>query len=765
MHFEFYYLSIGMLLAAIVTGPIPIFVIGAINITGLSILAATKSGSIITESEMIFPILFQFIITLLLAGKVHYQRHVTKLNNLALTKRSERIDMLMNSTSEAIYGVDLEGNCTFANNACAKLIGYKSPDALLGKNMHRLVHHSKSDGTPIPLRDCHIHAATLNGQSLQTEELFWRLDGTSFPVQFCSSPIFSKDQLVGSVVTLSDISDKKAINNELEQSRARFEVIFESIPDSVIFADENQSIRLVNNATKALFGYTKTDLIGKNLNEFLSNADTSRRDTLNKFSHHTNTLFATYRASYAKRDGSVFTAETTTTPMRTSSGKNIGHITLIRDVSDRAYMDNVMHSLASGRGGSSVKQFLQQSLEQINSLFHSQLAYVGRFENENSSISIKAAKGEANLSLEIQEFPSAGSPELNILESQQSIYCSESSKKFPESLIMSQFHIEDYFATPIISSDGNTVGVLAIASQGALQLPDWGAAVLGVYATRMSVEMERCAAISELKEHQDLLETKVKQRTQQLEHAQGELLRREKLSTLGQLTATVSHELRNPLGAMRPALYLLNKNLDKDSQKLQKAITLINRNIDRCDHIVDELLDFTRTGNLQIHSHTLDPWVSKLVSELTENSGVELHCSLGFADEKFFFDDARLQRAIINIVENAIQAMTTSSNTVERAPTLSLITRAKEDRLEIVVADNGPGMDEKTRSRMFEPLFSTKSFGVGLGMSIVKSIMNQHQGDIEIETQLGQGTTIILWIPMSFAKADDMPTGLASGSN
>ena len=120
----------------------------------------------------------------------------------ALRESAEDRSLLLNSTAEAIYGLDLNGKCTFCNPACARLLGYHSAQSLLGKNMHALIHHTRADGDPYPEQACEIYIAVREGRpSHISNDVLWRADGTSFPAEYWSYPMYKGDRLVGAVVT------------------------------------------------------------------------------------------------------------------------------------------------------------------------------------------------------------------------------------------------------------------------------------------------------------------------------------------------------------------------------------------------------------------------------------------------------------------------------------------------------------------------------------------------------------------------------------
>lgn len=252
----------------------------------------------------------------------------------------------------------------------------------------------------------------------------------------------------------------------------------------------------------------------------------------------------------------------------------------------------------------------------------------------------------------------------------------------------------------------------------------------------------------ELTQYRDHLEELVTERNRELRDAQDELVRKERLATLGQLSATVSHELRNPLGAMRPSLYILKKYFGENpDERILKAYDRIDRNIDRCDLIIDELLDFTRITSLERENTPIDEWLDSVIEEMDISKDIPVEKDLSLQGLVYRIDRNRLLRAIINVVDNACQAMQGQSGELRKGSQLCIKTREKGERVEIVITDTGAGMSKAVLAKIFEPLFSTKGFGVGLGMPTVKQIMEQHEGGIEIDTVEGKGTTVTLWLP------------------
>ena len=144
----------------------------------------------------------------------------------ALRDSEEQVRLLLDSTGEAICGVDLDGRCTFCNTACLRLLGYSDTRDLLGKNLHGQIHHSRADGTPYPLEECRILQACRQGEQTHVEdEVLWRADRTSFPAEYWTHPVRQGGEVVGVVVTFVDITERRRVEQELRDSAEHLRVL------------------------------------------------------------------------------------------------------------------------------------------------------------------------------------------------------------------------------------------------------------------------------------------------------------------------------------------------------------------------------------------------------------------------------------------------------------------------------------------------------------------------------------------------------------
>lgn len=173
----------------------------------------------------------------------------------------ERLQNLFNAMSEGAYEVDTDGKCTMVNQACLNLLGYTAAEELLGKNIHRLIHHSYPDGSPYPESDCIMFTVLRNQSPVHVDnEVFWTKEGKAVPVEYWSNPILRDGKIVAAMATFVDISERKNLENELR----KLTMAVEQSPNSIIITDREGNIEYVNAAFTNITGYARSEVIGKN---------------------------------------------------------------------------------------------------------------------------------------------------------------------------------------------------------------------------------------------------------------------------------------------------------------------------------------------------------------------------------------------------------------------------------------------------------------------------------------------------------------------
>lgn len=243
-----------------------------------------------------------------------------------------------------------------------------------------------------------------------------------------------------------------------------------------------------------------------------------------------------------------------------------------------------------------------------------------------------------------------------------------------------------------------------------------------------------------LKQYSGRLEEMVDERTQELEEVQEKLMRQERLTILGQLAAGVSHELRNPLATLTNAVYFLRMTLTDADETTREYLDLISGQVHSAGKIVSDLLDFSRVAAADRQITTVHQLVTPLWETCIPPENVETVTLLPPDLPPVIVDPQQIGQVLENLVTNAYQAMPDGGN-------LTIEARASDGQVWLSVTDTGVGIAEENMAKLFDPLFSTKSRGVGLGLAVSKMLAEANGGTIEVESVEGRGSTFTLTLP------------------
>ena len=234
------------------------------------------------------------------------------------------------------------------------------------------------------------------------------------------------------------------------------------------------------------------------------------------------------------------------------------------------------------------------------------------------------------------------------------------------------------------------------------------------------------------------------QMTRDLKQSRDQLIQAERLATAGKMSASFAHEIRNPLSSMRMLAQMLMQKPEMSVEKHQQSLRYILEEIERIDTIVKGLMDFARPTALNRIQQPLTPVLQAVLALMEANLAhhqIQLVLDLSPVTPEVQFDSDKLKQAFMNVVLNAMEAMPQGGE-------VRVSTFTKTDRICIKVMDTGVGIPEEDLERIFEPFFTRKTKGTGLGLANVKRILEEHGGDVEIESRLGTGTTVLIWLPV-----------------
>ncbi len=251
-----------------------------------------------------------------------------KRMELAIRKSERELRLLLESTTEGIYGIDIEGNCTFANSACIEMLGYKIRAQLLGMNMHVLAHHSRADGTVTAQEDSPVHIAMRDKSSINVDnEVMWRADGSSFPAEYCSSVMYRDDEVVGCVINFLDISERKSVEQKLKLA----DKAVENAMEAIVMMDGETHIIDVNPAFCNIFGYAREEVIGKKVSDFREGYNKERQGEMWDAIYEQGQWRGELKDK--RRDGEELRILLSVTEVKDATGATVHYVALASDAS------------------------------------------------------------------------------------------------------------------------------------------------------------------------------------------------------------------------------------------------------------------------------------------------------------------------------------------------------------------------------------------------------------------------------------------------
>jgi len=665
---------------------------------------------------------------------------------------------LLDASLDAIFLTSLQGIILHANQRAFKLLQAKNKEQLLGHSIldfmlpeeHALANERRQrlcQGLAVESQQAGVFL-TCQGQRIKTLR-------TVVPGLYDNQAVLQ--------TLVRDISEHERIQRSLLRSEERFAKIFRSTPDSITISRMEDGLILeANEGFTRLTGFSTAEAIGKSTLELgLWPFPEERHRMLQQL--RDGLAIRDYQTHLRHRSGELrncsFSIE------RVIFAGEDCSIAIARDITERTQIEKRLHQqLALEKLRSRLSALLIKTPNaRISQVIDNALAEAGRFIGVEHTWLIELDL-QTRLRSITHEWVVPGrkpvKPHFQNISLDAYRWLSERTRAGETTVItdpqqlppeaddvrayLQRIDVVTLLAIPLVS-DGQPYGVVGLyaahapADDGTRWLEQ-----LRSIAQLLANALIRKHNEVELTRHREHLEELVKERTWELAAAQEELLRQERLATMGQLTATVSHELRNPLGTISASFAIIRSLLKEPEPRTQRALERIERNIQRCTMIIEQLLSYARNTPPALQAVKLDDWLRERTEEHALPGNISWQLQLN-CEAQVALDKQRLGQALDNIINNAWQAMLEQP---ESDKILRISSMLHGDKAEIQISDSGPGITIENQHKVFEPLFSTKSFGVGLGLPLVKQIMEQHKGEIMLDSKPGQGTTVILRLPL-----------------
>ncbi len=261
----------------------------------------------------------------------------------------------------------------------------------------------------------------------------------------------------------------------------------------------------------------------------------------------------------------------------------------------------------------------------------------------------------------------------------------------------------------------------------------------GIYVQYAFKKQEKTE--EKVQEYSKNLEIMVEERTKKLKNTQEKLITKEKLATIGQLAGGVVHDLRNPLTAIKNASYFLNMAIEKPGPDIKKTLEVLDKATVNSEEIISNILEFGRSRPPIKKKVNIGNILKEAITQTNIPDSIKVTNGLDGSLPAVIADPGQITRVFSNIIQNAIQAMPDGGKLLVKYASTG------KGWLQISVSDTGSGIMDENIDKVFEPLFTTRAKGVGLGMAITKTIIEAHGGKIRVKSKIGEGTTFIVSLP------------------
>jgi len=338
-------------------------------------------------------------------------------------------------------------------------------------------------------------------------------------------------------------------------------------------------------------------------------------------------------------------------------------------------------------------------------------------------------------------------PEIPPEEAEKHITTAVPSRLSEENMV--DWHPQDMLYAPLRTPEGRIVGILSMDDPVDGRKPTRESLMpleLFLHQAAITIEnaelMEKLEkARKELELYADQLEQKVEERTRELREIQDRLLRAQRLAVIGELAGMVGHDLRNPLTSIAGATYYLKRRLNQTIDgKVMEMLELIERNISYSNKIINDLLDYSREIKLDITETSPKALVEDALASVEIPDNIRV-VKIVNNRSRIRVDFEKVKRVLVNLIRNAVDAM-------PKGGTLTIKCRRKDEKVEFAVSDTGVGMSEEVLKKLWTPLFTTKARGMGFGLSICKRFVEAHGGTINVESEVGKGSTFTVTLPI-----------------
>lgn len=703
-----------------------------------------------TITNLILPLLgitvYWSAVGLTSAGAALFALGIFRYRMLSPTLRSLSGQVFRNMSQPVILA-DPEGVVLEANAAARALAEYSSQD-LIGLQVAEIFSRGQADWDSLLAR------RDAEGQVVNAEVSWFGSNGEGVPVLVSLTTLRGHDHLVQGYLLLAvDYRELKQAELALRESETLYRTLYEGSVLGVVLIKD--TVRQINRQAAAIMGVTPAEVIGCTPERFWAETQPDGRPSAEVGPEIIRAAARTpqfYLWRCRRADGTLVDCEMSMHAV-TVQGERMLQITM-RDVTDQRWLEEAVQQLHHATANVVGTALFGAVAEHLALWLGVSWAQVGEIRPEDpDTVHVLAIWRDAELAAPYS-YALAGAPCEKVVAAGFQYVASGLAAQYPGNANLTDQRIEGYVGLPLEDMAGRVIGVVCVFHEEPLQAPPpLVEAVFKLVAARVSAELLRLRAEMHEREHAEHLR---------------ELQRMESVALLA---GGVAHDFNNILVGVLGHASLARETIPPENPAL-RSLAVIEESAERAVGLTTQLLAYARGGKQNPVPLDLRAAVADLLEMLSAvlPKGVKVQCLLPDGLPAVLADPSQMQQVVLNLCTNAGEAMADMGGTLtvrlalmEGAPHCPAPGEevAALGQLVLTIADTGCGMDVETASHIFEPFFSTKGFGRGLGLAAAQGIVVNHGGCLHCDTQPGRGTTFRLYLPALDAPADthDRATG------
>jgi len=616
----------------------------------------------------------------------------------ALRESEERYRSMVELAPDGIISVDMKGVITSVNSAFSRWTGY-SKDEIVGKHFTK-IRTLRARDIPIYLK---LFSSVLRGKVPPPFEFAYiRKDGTQCLGEAHATFVEEDGKKVGFQAILRDITERKTAEEQLRESEERYRTLVESAADAIFTLNEAGDFLSANQEAAKAMGKTPEEMIGKNMYDlFPKNIAEFQMRSVKAVFKTGNPLLADEKLTQTKFGRRWYS--TTLVPVRDSDGKIIYVMAIARDITERKEMEEKLRHYSEH-----LEELVQKRTEELS-----------ESEKKYSILVEEASDGVVILQDGKIAFTNQKGPEIVGYSGNELI-------GVPFEKLVDEKYRQ-------LARERYERRLRGEKVPGIYEIE-----LIGKTGERVPVEIG-----SDLIHYQgrpaDLIIVRDIRERKRMEEQR---LKLEKLATIGELATMVGHDLRNPLQSIENAAYYLNNELPRlpTPPKTMEMLQVINDSVNYADKIMRDLQDFSATKKPILEKTNINTIVKETLSQVKTPEEVKVVTELGQLPE-IKADKDIMKRVFMNLTTNGIQA-------IENGGTLKVSTKKTKGFVEVSFKDTGIGIPKENMEKIFTPFFTTKARGMGMGLPICKRFVESHGGSIEVESEVGKGSTFTVKLPI-----------------